>query len=224
MTQPATQPVTQSSGQPSAQEPGAQGAGQPTAQAPRQATKGSRRPAAGGTAASRRKTAEAEKPAPPPPTEGTPTPRAAGGDEEDAEDAEFDANAEAETEKEERDDEQPTPAASAADRMSHDSVRQYLSQIGRVRLLTAEEEVDLAKRVEAGLFAAEKLAADNGLVGDLRRELVWVERDGEIAKSRLVEANLRLVVSIARRYVGRGMLFLDLIQEGNLGLIRAVEK
>ncbi|WP_157734872.1 RNA polymerase sigma factor [Pseudofrankia inefficax] len=224
LTQPATQPVTQSSGQPSAQEPGAQGAGQPTAQAPRQATKGSRRTAAGGAAASRRKTAEAEKPAPPPPTEGTPTPRAAGGDEEDAEDAEFDANAEAETEKEERDDEQPTPAASAADRMSHDSVRQYLSQIGRVRLLTAEEEVDLAKRVEAGLFAAEKLAAENGLVGDLRRELVWVERDGEIAKSRLVEANLRLVVSIARRYVGRGMLFLDLIQEGNLGLIRAVEK
>jgi len=109
--------------------------------------------------------------------------------------------------------------------MSHDSVRQYLSQIGRVRLLTAEEEVDLAKRVEAGLFAAEKLAADNsGLIGELRSELVWVERDGEIAKSRLVEANLRLVVSIARRYVGRGMLFLDLIQEGNLGLIRAVEK
>ncbi len=225
MTQPATQPVTQSSGQSSAQEPGAQGAGQPTAQAPRQATKGSRRPAAGG-AASRRKTAEAEKP--PPPAEGTPTPRAAGGDEEEAEDAEFDATAEAEAEKEtEKDDDEREagPAPSAADRMSHDSVRQYLSQIGRVRLLTAEEEVDLAKRVEAGLFAAEKLAADAaGLVGDLRRELVWVERDGEVAKSRLVEANLRLVVSIARRYVGRGMLFLDLIQEGNLGLIRAVEK
>ncbi|WP_045875599.1 RNA polymerase sigma factor RpoD [Pseudofrankia sp. DC12] len=225
LTQPATQPVTQSSGQSSAQEPGAQGAGQPTAQAPRQATKGSRRPAAGG-AASRRKTAEAEKP--PPPAEGTPTPRAAGGDEEEAEDAEFDATAEAEAEKEtEKDDDEREagPAPSAADRMSHDSVRQYLSQIGRVRLLTAEEEVDLAKRVEAGLFAAEKLAADAaGLVGDLRRELVWVERDGEVAKSRLVEANLRLVVSIARRYVGRGMLFLDLIQEGNLGLIRAVEK
>jgi len=227
LTQPATQPVTQSAGQPSAQEPGAQGAGQPTAQAPRQAAKGSRRAATGG-AGSRRKTTEAEKPSPKA-AEAAPTPRAAGGADEDPEDAEFDATAEAEAEQEadEPDNEReagPAPST-AADRMSHDSVRQYLSQIGRVRLLTAEEEVDLAKRVEAGLFAAEKLAADSpGLVGELRSELVWVERDGEIAKSRLVEANLRLVVSIARRYVGRGMLFLDLIQEGNLGLIRAVEK
>nr|WP_035931778.1 RNA polymerase sigma factor [Pseudofrankia saprophytica] len=220
MTQPATQPVTQSSGQPSAQEPGAEGAGQPAAQAPRQATKGpSRRPAAPG-GASRRK-ADADKT--PAPAEATPAPRAAGGDDEDEEDAEFDASAEAEEPDEQEASKMPA-AASAADRMSHDSVRQYLSQIGRVRLLTAEEEVDLAKRVEAGLFAAEKLAADTGLAVRLRADLTWVERDGEVAKSRLVEANLRLVVSIARRYVGRGMLFLDLIQEGNLGLIRAVEK
>ncbi|WP_007516902.1 RNA polymerase sigma factor [Frankia saprophytica] len=220
LTQPATQPVTQSSGQPSAQEPGAEGAGQPAAQAPRQATKGpSRRPAAPG-GASRRK-ADADKT--PAPAEATPAPRAAGGDDEDEEDAEFDASAEAEEPDEQEASKMPA-AASAADRMSHDSVRQYLSQIGRVRLLTAEEEVDLAKRVEAGLFAAEKLAADTGLAVRLRADLTWVERDGEVAKSRLVEANLRLVVSIARRYVGRGMLFLDLIQEGNLGLIRAVEK
>ncbi|MGF7234675.1 MAG: sigma-70 factor domain-containing protein, partial [Frankia sp.] len=101
--------------------------------------------------------------------------------------------------------------------LTHDSVRQYLSSIGRVKLLTAADEVDLAKRVEAGLFAAEKLAGGR-LTAAARRDLQWVERDGEIAKRRLVEANLRLVVSIARRYVGRGMLFLDLIQEGNLGL------
>ncbi|MDT3446131.1 RNA polymerase sigma factor [Pseudofrankia sp. BMG5.37] len=221
LTQPATQPVTQSSGQPSAQEPGAQGAGQPAAQAPRQATKAPSRRPAGPGGAGRRK-ADADKT--PAPAEATPAPRAAGGDDDDEEDAEFDASAEAENEPDEQ-EASPTPAAaSAADRMSHDSVRQYLSQIGRVRLLTAEEEVDLAKRVEAGLFAAEKLAAGSGLAVRLREDLSWVERDGEVAKSRLVEANLRLVVSIARRYVGRGMLFLDLIQEGNLGLIRAVEK
>ncbi|MBL7524101.1 RNA polymerase subunit sigma-70, partial [Frankia sp. CNm7] len=180
--------------------------------------------AGGAGAAPPRRKGDADKPSQP--TEPAPTPRAAGGDEEE-EDAEFDASAEAEIETEEPDNEpeaSPTPST-AADRMSHDSVRQYLSQIGRVRLLTAEEEVDLAKRVEAGLFAAEKLAADSGgLQGRLRDDLLWVERDGDVAKSRLVEANLRLVVSIARRYVGRGMLFLDLIQEGNLGLIRAVEK
>src|SRR6201994_1238714 len=106
-----------------------------------------------------------------------------------------------------------------------DPVRMYLKEIGKVPLLTAEEEVDLAKRIEAGLFASEKLATTTKKVGDkLRRELEAIERDGQIAKRKLVEANLRLVVSIAKRYVGRGMLFLDLIQEGNLGLIRAVEK
>jgi RNA polymerase primary sigma factor len=106
-----------------------------------------------------------------------------------------------------------------------DPVRMYLKEIGKVPLLTAEEEVDLAKRIEAGLFASEKLAGTNRKIDPkLRRELDLIERDGQIAKRKLVEANLRLVVSIAKRYVGRGMLFLDLIQEGNLGLIRAVEK
>ena len=105
-----------------------------------------------------------------------------------------------------------------------DPVRMYLKEIGRVPLLTAAEEVDLAKRVEAGLFASEKLTTQRQLPPDLARELELIERDGQFAKKRLIEANLRLVVSIAKRYVGRGMLFLDLIQEGNLGLIRAVEK
>ncbi|MDP9393595.1 MAG: RNA polymerase sigma factor RpoD [Actinomycetota bacterium] len=107
---------------------------------------------------------------------------------------------------------------------SADLVRVYLREIGRVRLLTAEEEVDLAKRVEAGLFAAEKVAASRALPPTLRAELETLARDGELAKQRLIEANLRLVVSIAKRYSGRGLPFLDLIQEGNLGLIRAVEK
>jgi RNA polymerase primary sigma factor len=93
-----------------------------------------------------------------------------------------------------------------------------------VPLLTAQEEVDLAKRIEAGEFATEALLGDEKLSDDKRIELRWVEMDGARAKRHLVEANLRLVVSIAKRYVGRGMAFLDLIQEGNLGLIRAVEK
>ena len=232
LTQPATQPVTQSSAQPSAQEAGAQGAGQPAAQAPRQATKSPPRRTSNGGGSRRKATdAVAEKPAQPPATADAtaappPAPRAAGGEEEDEKDEEFDASAEAERETDEPEEREAAPTPStAADRMSHDSVRQYLSQIGRVRLLTAEEEVDLAKRVEAGLFAAEKLAAESGAAASrMRQDLTWVERDGEVAKARLVEANLRLVVSIARRYVGRGMLFLDLIQEGNLGLIRAVEK
>src|SRR5581483_269146 len=103
-------------------------------------------------------------------------------------------------------------------------VRMYLKEIGRVPLLTAEEEVDLARRVEAGLFASEKLCTSHRLDPALRRDLARIERDGHFAKKRLIEANLRLVVSIAKRYVGRGMLFLDLNQEGNLGFIRAVEK
>ena len=105
-----------------------------------------------------------------------------------------------------------------------DPVRMYLKEIGRVPLLSAAEEVDLAKRVEAGLFASEKLTVQRDLTIDFERELEVIERQGQLAKKRLIEANLRLVVSIAKRYVGRGMLFLDLIQEGNLGLIRAVEK
>jgi RNA polymerase primary sigma factor len=106
-----------------------------------------------------------------------------------------------------------------------DPVKDYLKQIGKVALLNAEQEVELAKRIEAGLFAEEKLAteADN-LAPKLRRELQWIANDGHLAKNHLLEANLRLVVSLAKRYTGRGMLFLDLIQEGNLGLIRAVEK
>ena len=106
-----------------------------------------------------------------------------------------------------------------------DPVKDYLKQIGKVALLNAEQEVELAKRIEAGLFAEEKLAETRDqLEPKLRRELEWIAQDGRRAKNHLLEANLRLVVSLAKRYTGRGMLFLDLIQEGNLGLIRAVEK
>ena len=105
-----------------------------------------------------------------------------------------------------------------------DPVKDYLKQIGKVALLNAELEVELAKRIEAGLFAEEKLATDKKLSRDMGRDLKWVVKDGQRAKSHLLEANLRLVVSLAKRYTGRGMQFLDLIQEGNLGLIRAVEK
>ncbi|MGH2807588.1 MAG: RNA polymerase sigma factor [Actinomycetota bacterium] len=108
---------------------------------------------------------------------------------------------------------------------TNDPVRMYLKEIGRVALLTAQEEVSLAKRIEAGLIAEDKLEKEGDkLSDDDRMELRWTKRDGMQAKRHLVEANLRLVVSIAKRYVGRGMQFLDLIQEGNLGLIRAVEK
>jgi len=111
---------------------------------------------------------------------------------------------------------------------SADSVRAYLKQIGKVALLNAEEEVDLAKRIEAGLYAAERLRQaeelSEKLAMQVKRDLRWIVRDGERAKNHLLEANLRLVVSLAKRYTGRGMAFLDLIQEGNLGLIRAVEK
>ncbi|MBP7972518.1 MAG: RNA polymerase sigma factor [Candidatus Nanopelagicales bacterium] len=104
-----------------------------------------------------------------------------------------------------------------------DPVKDYLKQIGKVPLLNAEQEVELAKRIEAGLFAEEKLAA-GVKESNLRADLEWISEDGRRAKNHLLEANLRLVVSLAKRYTGRGMLFLDLIQEGNLGLIRAVEK
>jgi RNA polymerase primary sigma factor len=111
---------------------------------------------------------------------------------------------------------------------SADSVRAYLKQIGKVALLNAEEEVELAKRIEAGLYATQLMAevADRGekLPAAQRRDMAWICRDGDRAKNHLLEANLRLVVSLAKRYTGRGMAFLDLIQEGNLGLIRAVEK
>ena len=111
---------------------------------------------------------------------------------------------------------------------SADSVRAYLKQIGKVALLNAEEEVELAKRIEAGLYATQLMTeiAERGekLPAAQRRDMAWICRDGDRAKNHLLEANLRLVVSLAKRYTGRGMAFLDLIQEGNLGLIRAVEK
>ncbi|MFI8598036.1 RNA polymerase sigma factor [Kocuria koreensis] len=106
-----------------------------------------------------------------------------------------------------------------------DPVKDYLKQIGKVSLLNAEQEVDLAMRIEAGLYAEHKLKDNkDSLSREERKELRWVIHDGKRAKNHLLEANLRLVVSLAKRYTGRGMLFLDLIQEGNLGLIRAVEK
>ncbi len=105
-----------------------------------------------------------------------------------------------------------------------DPVKDYLKQIGKVALLNAEQEVDLALRIEAGLFAEDKIAKNSSMDSKLKRELQQIIFDGKRAKNHLLEANLRLVVSLAKRYTGRGMLFLDLIQEGNLGLIRAVEK
>jgi len=118
------------------------------------------------------------------------------------------------------------PAARvAAAGATADPVKDYLRQIGRVRLLSAGQEVELAKRIEAGLFAGQQLAArGRDLSAEARTDLERVAEDGRTARDHLLEANLRLVVSLARRYAGRGMLFLDLIQEGNLGLIRAVEK
>jgi len=123
------------------------------------------------------------------------------------------------------DDDDDLPAAQVAVAgATADPVKDYLKQIGKVPLLNAEQEVELAKRIEAGLFAEEKLAERDHLNTDQRIDLEWIAEDGTRAKNHLLEANLRLVVSLAKRYTGRGMLFLDLIQEGNLGLIRAVEK
>ncbi|MFD2094136.1 RNA polymerase sigma factor [Blastococcus deserti] len=145
-----------------------------------------------------------------------------GADEEtpDGADFEWDDEEESEALRQARKDAELTASA--------DSVRAYLKQIGKVALLNAEEEVDLAKRIEAGLYGAERLrqVEEEGqkISPQMRRDLNWIVRDGERAKNHLLEANLRLVVSLAKRYTGRGMAFLDLIQEGNLGLIRAVEK
>ncbi len=124
------------------------------------------------------------------------------------------------------DDDDDLPAAQVASAgATADPVKDYLKQIGKVPLLNAEQEVELAKRIEAGLFAEEKLAEGmDGLEPAGRLDMEWIAEDGRRAKNHLLEANLRLVVSLAKRYTGRGMLFLDLIQEGNLGLIRAVEK
>ncbi|TXN29009.1 sigma-70 family RNA polymerase sigma factor [Lacisediminihabitans profunda] len=115
-------------------------------------------------------------------------------------------------------------APRAAAQVSSDPLRDYLQGIGRAALLTAEQEVDLARRIEAGVLAAERLAQRPGLSPKLKRELAWLSRDGERAFEDFVCANLRLVVSIAKRYAGRGLPMMDVIQEGNLGLVRAVEK
>ena len=149
-------------------------------------------------------------------------------DEDDEDDEDGPAKAKADDDDEDEDDKKPL-AAEGEVGISTDLVRAYLKEIGKVPLLTAELEVELAQRIEAGLFAAEKVRqAEAGeapkLSAALRRDLDWLVQDGGKAKRHLLEANLRLVVSIAKRYLGRGMLFLDLIQEGNLGLIRAVEK
>ncbi|HEV2638426.1 MAG TPA: RNA polymerase sigma factor [Actinocrinis sp.] len=123
------------------------------------------------------------------------------------------------------DDEDDAPAQQVASAgATADPVKDYLKQIGKVPLLNAEQEVELAKRIEAGLFAEEKLNSGEKMDPRFRNELEVIAEDGRRAKNHLLEANLRLVVSLAKRYTGRGMLFLDLIQEGNLGLIRAVEK
>jgi RNA polymerase primary sigma factor len=153
------------------------------------------------------------------------SPAATEDDEDDDEDEEDGPKPAAD---EDEDEDKPI-AAEGEVGISTDLVRAYLKEIGKVPLLTAEMEVELAQRIEAGLFAAEKIRqADAGeapkLSAALRRDLDWLVQDGGKAKRHLLEANLRLVVSIAKRYLGRGMLFLDLIQEGNLGLIRAVEK
>jgi RNA polymerase primary sigma factor len=145
------------------------------------------------------------------------TPAAAKGDEpEGAENAGFVLS-------DEDEDDAPAQQVAAAGATA-DPVKDYLKQIGKVPLLNAEQEVELAKRIEAGLFAEDKLANADKLAPKLKRELEIIAEDGRRAKNHLLEANLRLVVSLAKRYTGRGMLFLDLIQEGNLGLIRAVEK
>ena len=159
-------------------------------------------------------------------------------DDADADDSDDDSDEEKSTSK---DEELPTGAlvisiadedddipvySSAITGATADPVKDYLKQIGKVALLNAAEEVELAMRIEAGLFADDKLStmSDAEKKSQLGRELIWVSKDGARAKSHLLGANLRLVVSLAKRYTGRGMQFLDLIQEGNLGLIRAVEK
>ncbi|MFZ1288417.1 MAG: RNA polymerase sigma factor, partial [Candidatus Phosphoribacter sp.] len=152
-------------------------------------------------------------------------------DQEDGEDAEGATKKPAEEESEDAgfvirdDDEEDAPAQQVVTAgATADPVKDYLKQIGKVALLNAEQEVELAKRIEAGLFAEEKINSGDKIEMKLKRELWWIAQDGKKAKNHLLEANLRLVVSLAKRYTGRGMLFLDLIQEGNLGLIRAVEK
>ncbi len=153
---------------------------------------------------------------------------------EDVDESDFQPAKEAELEKEITEDEgfslsdaddadEPEQQVMAAGATA-DPVKDYLKQIGKVALLNAEQEVELAKRIEAGLFADERLNGGDPVAPVDVDDFEWIATDGRKAKNHLLEANLRLVVSLAKRYTGRGMLFLDLIQEGNLGLIRAVEK
>ncbi|WP_413774470.1 RNA polymerase sigma factor [Micropruina sonneratiae] len=153
---------------------------------------------------------------------------------DDVDDSTFEEAKEAETEKELTEDEgfivsdaddadEPEQQVMVAGATA-DPVKDYLKQIGKVALLNAEQEVTLAKRIEAGLFAEESMTSGRTVAEDDLDDYLWISEDGRRAKNHLLEANLRLVVSLAKRYTGRGMLFLDLIQEGNLGLIRAVEK
>ncbi|MEE4424949.1 RNA polymerase sigma factor [Streptomyces bugieae] len=139
-------------------------------------------------------------------------------------DPEAEAEAAPEPESEPEPEPGPAPRADTSSGPSSDLFRQYLREIGRIPLLTAAEEVELARRVEAGLFAEEKLTNTPDLSSQLAYDLDQLVVLGRMAKRRLIEANLRLVVSVAKRYVGRGLTMLDLVQEGNLGLIRAVEK
>jgi RNA polymerase primary sigma factor len=223
--------------------PAAKTASKPTAAKPTATKAGATKPAAKGAAkapvkAGGKAAAAKAKAAPDTAVDGTP-----GADDESSDVAEVEptgaaveeAAAEADEEGAEFawDDEEESEALRQARKdaemtASADSVRAYLKQIGKVALLNAEEEVDLAKRIEAGLYAAERLRQaeekSEKLAMQMKRDLRWIVRDGERAKNHLLEANLRLVVSLAKRYTGRGMAFLDLIQEGNLGLIRAVEK
>ena len=153
---------------------------------------------------------------------------------DDVDDSTFEEAKEAETEKELTEDEgfivsdaddadEPEQQVLVAGATA-DPVKDYLKQIGKVALLNAEQEVTLAKRIEAGLFAEESMTSGRDVAAADLDDYEWIVIDGRRAKNHLLEANLRLVVSLAKRYTGRGMLFLDLIQEGNLGLIRAVEK
>jgi RNA polymerase primary sigma factor len=170
---------------------------------------------AAGTEAGARKT-RAKKPAEPAPADAKPAASREGDDDlGDDEVASIEADVAALADGVDLDDQ--TPAMG-------DSVHTYLKSIGRTSLLTAEQEVDLAKRIEAGLFAEHKLDTDHELSPKLRRELELVAEDGRRAKSHMLEANLRLVVSVAKKYSDRGLSLLDVVQEGNLGLIRAVEK
>ncbi|WP_435833113.1 RNA polymerase sigma factor [Kitasatospora purpeofusca] len=151
------------------------------------------------------------------------------GDDRDADDGDPDGgDAEGAGREEPEDPEEPLgprrPAAADPSGPAADLLRQYLREIGRIRLLTAAEEVDLARRIEAGLFAEERLHREPPPADRLAAELGTLVLIGRLAKRRLIEANLRLVVSVAKRYIGRGLTLLDLVQEGNLGLIRAVEK